>query len=160
MKISPLFFFAACAAFFSGAGCSNFEITKEGDPNRSVNGTVEFRSEIVLPADAELVVRVVDPSGTEQMRMAANNDLPLGNRAKMEPVPQVLTEQTIKGVKGGSIPFHVEFIADDSMLMHGLNIDARMSFGGKIRFRTAVAHVLTLGNLEDPHAIWLEPAGR
>jgi uncharacterized lipoprotein YbaY len=160
MKTSLLFLLTVCAALFAGAGCAQIEITKEGDPNRSVNGTVEFRSEIALPDDAEVVVRVVDPAGLEQMRAAANNDLPLGDRAKLEPVPQVLGEQTIKGAKGGSIPFHVEYTADDSMLRHGLNIDARISFAGKVRFRTATAHVLTLANAEYPHAVWLELAGR
>jgi len=160
MKTSSFFLLTACAALFAGAGCSHIEITQEGNPNRTVTGTVEFRSELVLPDDAEVVVRVVDPAGTEQMRAAANSDLPLGDRAKLAPVPQVLGEQTIKSAKGGSIPFHVEYVADDSMLRHGLNIDARISFGGKVRFRTAVAHVLTLGNAESPHTVWLELASR
>ena len=160
MKTFPLFLLAAFAALFAGAGCSHIEITPEGDPNRTVNGTVEFRSEIMLPDDAVVVVRVVDLAGTEQMRAAANNDLPLGDRAKVEPAPQVLGEQTIKGAKGGSIPFQVAYIADDSLLRHGLNIDARISFAGKVRFRTAVAHVLTLANAEYPHTVWLELAGR
>jgi uncharacterized lipoprotein YbaY len=160
MKIFPLLLLTTCAALVAGAGCSHIEVVKEGDPNRTVNGMVEFRSDLALPDDAEVVVRVVDLAGTEQMRMAANSDLPIGNRAKIEPMPQVLGEQTIKGAKCGSIPFHVEYIAEDSLLRHGLNIEARISFAGKVRFRTAVAHVLTLANAEMPHAVWLEPAAR
>ena len=160
MKISPLFLLTACAARIAGAGCSHIEVVQEGDPNRTVNGTVEFRSDLTLPDDAVVVVRVVDLAGTEQMRMAANNDLPIGNRAKIEPMSQVLGEQTIKGAKGGSIPFRIEYSAEDRLLRHGLNIDARISFAGKVRFRTAVAHVLTLANAETPHAVWLEPAAR
>lgn len=160
MKIPLLTLLAAGAALFTGPGCSHIEITKEGDPSRVVNGTVEFRSEIALPDDAVVVVRVVDPAGTAQMKAAANRDLPLGDRAKPEPVPEVLGEQTIKGAKGGTIPFRIEYTADDSLLRHGLNIDARISFGGKVRFRTAAGHVLTLGNAEYPHQVWLELASR
>ncbi len=159
MKTSPLFFLAACAALFA-AGCSHIEVTQEGDPHRTVNGTVEFRSDIALPPDAVVVVRVVDLSGTELMRAVAKKDLPLGDRAKVEPVPQVIAEQTIHGPKGGTIPFQIEYMADDDLLRHGLNIDARISFGGKVRFRTAVAHALTLGNAEYPHTVWLELASR
>ena len=159
MKISP-FLLAAGAALFAGAGCSHIEIVKEGDPHRTVRGTVEFRSDLALPDDAVVVVRVVDLAGTEQMLAAASRDLPLGDRAKIEPVPQVLGEQTIRGAKGVSIPFQIEYNAEDSLLRHGLNIDARISFGGKVRFRTASAHVLTLGNAEYPHAVWLELAAR
>ena len=161
MKIPPHFLsLAACAALLTGAGCANIEVAPEGDPHRSVNGTVEFRADIALPPDAVIVVRVVDPAGIEQQRAAAAKDLPLGNRAKVEPVPQVLAEQSITAPQGVSIPFHVEFVADDDLMRHGLNIDARISFGGKVRFRTANAHVLTLGNVEYPHAVWVEPASR
>lgn len=160
MKTSPLSLLAACAALFAAAGCSHIEVTPEGDPHRTVTGTVEFRSEVTLPPDAVVVVRVVDLAGTEQMQLAAKRDLPLGDRAKIDPVPQVLAEQTINGPKGASIPFQIEYTADDDLLRHGLNIDARISFGGKVRFRTAVAHALTLGNAEYPHTVWLEMASR
>ena len=157
---SPFFFFAACATLVVVAGCANVEVAPEGDPHRTLHGTVEFRADVALPADAIVVVRVVDPAGFEQMRSAASKDLPLGDRAKPEPVPQVLAEQTIAAPKGNSVPFSIEFTADDSLLRHGLNIDARISSGGKVRFRTANAHVVTLGNVEYPHAVWVEPAAR
>ena len=161
MKIpTPFLSLAACIALLAVTGCANLEVAPEGEPHRSVNGTVEFRADVVLPPDTVVVVRVVDTAGVEQQRALANRDLPIGDRAKPEPVPQVLAEQTITGPKGVSIPFHVEFTADDDLMRHGLNIDARISFGGKVRFRTANAHVLTLGNVEYPHAGWVEPASR
>jgi len=161
MKIpNPFLLLTACTALFAGAGCANVEVAPEGDPHRSLNGTVEFRADVTLPADAVVVVRVVDPAGIEQQRLAVNKDLPLGDRAKLEPVPQVLAEQTINGPQGVSIPFHIEFIADDGLLQHGLNIDARISYDGKVRFRTANAHVVTLSNVEYPHTVWVEPAAR
>lgn len=157
---SLLFLLTAGAWFLLTAGCANLEIVKPGDPQRTVNGTVEIRSGTALPEDTVVVVRVMDMAGLEQMRSAASRDLPLGDRAKAEPVPQVLAEQTIRGARGASVPFRLEFTADDDLLRHGVNIDARISFGGKVRFRTANAHVVTLGNVESPHAVWVEPASR
>jgi uncharacterized lipoprotein YbaY len=161
MKISSPFLLLATGAVLAlTAGCANIEVVTPGDPQRTVNGTVEFRSAMTLPDDAVVVVRVMDMAGTEQQRSAATRDLPLGDRAKADPVPQVLGEQTIKGFKGNSVPFHIEFMAEDSLLRHGLNIDARISSGGKVRFRTGNAHVLTLANVEYPHTVWVEPASR
>jgi uncharacterized lipoprotein YbaY len=161
MKISPPFLLLAAGAWFAlTAGCANIEVVSAGDPQRRVNGTVEFRSAMTLPEDAVVVVRVLDMAGTGQKRTTASRDLPIGDRAKAEPVPEVLAEQTIKGFQGNSVPFHLEFVADDDLLRHGLNIDARISSGGKVRFRTTNAHVVTLGNVEYPHAVWVEPASR
>lgn len=161
MKISsPLLLLATGAVLALTAGCANIEVVAPSDPQRTVNGTVEFRSAMTLPDDAVVVVRIVDMAGTEQKRSAASRDLPIGERAKTEPVPEVLGEQTIKGLKGNSVPFHIEFVADDDLLRHGINIDARISSGGKVRFRTVNAHVVTLGNVEYPHAVWVEPASR
>ena len=161
MKISSPFLLLATGAVLAlTAGCTNLEVVSAGDPHRAVNGTVEFRSAMTLPDDAVVVVRIVDMAGTEQMRSAANRDLPIGERAKAEPVPQVLGEQTITGFKGNSVPFHIEFVGDDDLLRHGLNIDARISSGGKIRFRTGNAHVVTFGNVEYPHTVWVEQASR
>jgi uncharacterized lipoprotein YbaY len=75
-------------------------------------------------------------------------------------VPEVLAEQTVKGAKGNSVPFRIEFTADDELMRHGLNLDARISFAGKVRFRTAVAHALTLGNVDVPHQVLVELASR
>jgi uncharacterized lipoprotein YbaY len=159
-KPALLFLLAAAALVAWTAGCSHIEVTPEGDPHRVLNGTVEFRADVALPADAVVVVRILDMSGIEQMRLAANKDLPIGDRAKPEPLPQVLAEQTVNGVTGNSVPFHIEYTADDELLRHGLNVDARISYDGKIRFRTANSHVVTLANAEYPHTVWVEPASR
>jgi uncharacterized lipoprotein YbaY len=159
-KAFPLVFLAAFLALFAAAGCSHIEVVPEGDPHRVVNGTVEVRTEMPLPADAVVVVRVIDQAGTEQARLAAGKDLPLGDRAKVTPAPQVLAEQTISGVQGNSVPFHLEFTADDELMRHGLNIEARISFAGKVRFRTAIAHALTLGNVDAAHQVFVELASR
>lgn len=161
MKIShPFRLLAAGAWLVLSAGCANLEVVNAGDPHRTVHGTIEFRSATPLPEDAVVLVRIVDLAGIEQRRDNASRDLPIGDRAKAEPVPQVLAEQAIKGAAVHAVPFQLEFEASDDLLRHGLNLDARISAGGKVRFRTASAHVVTLGNVEYPHAVWVEPTSR
>ena len=157
---SPLSWFVLCASLVATAGCANIEVVPESDPHRTVKGTVEFRADVTLPPDAVVVVRVLDTAGIDQKRSAANRDLPLGDRAKAEFVPEVLAEKTFTGLQGNSVPFQIEFLADDRLLEHGLNLDARISSGGKVRFRTANAHAVTLGNIEYPHTVWVELSGR
>ena len=161
MKPTPtLSGLALCAALVAAAGCAHIEVVPESDPHRTVHGTVEFRADVTLPPDAVVVVRVLDTAGVDQQRSAANRDLPLGDRAKPEFVPEVLAEKTITGLKGNSVPFQIEFLADDRLLQHGLNLDARISSGGKVRFRTANAHAVTLGNIEYAHTVWVELSAR
>ena len=162
MKKSPLLFPAALGALLLAAtACSHLDLTPESDPDRIVNGTINLRADVVLPPDAVVVVRVIDPAGIGQMRAAANLDVPTVARTAPAPAAeQVLGEQTIPAAKGPAIPFRIEYRADDSLMRHGLNIDARISFGGRVRFRTGNAHVLTLGNATFPHEVWVEPAAR
>jgi uncharacterized lipoprotein YbaY len=97
------------------AGCGHLEVTPEGDPNRVITGTVNLRMPTDLPGDATVLVRVVDG-------------------ARAEPTLRVLGEQTIAHASKTPVPFRVEFRADDGMLRHGLNIEARISFGGQLRY--------------------------
>ena len=146
MKSSPLFLIAALGALFAAT-------------NRVVSGTVNLRADMTLPPDAVVVVRVVDPSGAGLARVAANQDLPvLSQPTPSRPVEQVLGEQTIPAAVGPAVPFRIEYQADDTLLRHGLNIEARITFGGRVQFRTANAHVLTLTNSSYPHEVWVEAA--
>jgi uncharacterized lipoprotein YbaY len=58
------------------------------------------------------------------------------------------------------VAFRIEYNADDSLLRHGLNIDARISYGGRVRLRTVNTRAVTLGNAGDPHAVWVESVAR
>ena len=160
MKKHPMIFLAALGALLAGAACEHLDLTPEGDPNRVIAGTVNFRADLTLPANAVVVVRVVDAANLEQVRAAANTDLPLINRPKVPAVEQVLGEQTINAATGAPVAFRIEYRADDSLLRHGLNLDARISYDGKVRFRTVNAHVITLSNANTSHEIWVEPAAR
>ena len=163
MKIPrPLVFFTALAALLTAAGCANasLDLATASDPNRMLNGTVNFRTETPLPPDAELVVRVLDMASIEQARAAANRDLPVTTRAEVQLPPTVLAEQTIRALGTAPVTFHLEFRASDELLRHGLNLEARISYEGKVRFRTVDAYLVTLSSLDRNHELWVAVAGR
>lgn len=123
------------------AGCGHLEVTPEGDPNRVVAGTVNLRMPADLPGDATVLVRVVDG-------------------ARSEPTLRVLGEQTISQASKTPVPFRVEFRADDAMLRHGLNIEARISFGGQLRYYNINAVGFGLGSLDRPLVVVVDPMKR
>ena len=57
MKPSPLFFLSALGVLLATA-CSSIDLTPEGDPQRVVSGTINLRSDLALPTDTVVVVRV------------------------------------------------------------------------------------------------------
>jgi uncharacterized lipoprotein YbaY len=134
----PLFLLAAAAIGLSG--CGQLDLTPEGNPSRVVTGQVELGEAAALPADAVVTVRVVD---------ASNLGMP----------PQVLGSQTISNPGAAPIAFRVEFRAEDEVLRRGLNIEARVSFGGKVRYFNLNRYAVTLGNASDNHRIYANPAG-
>ena len=93
-----------------------------------------------LPPDAVITVRVED---------ASVSGMP----------PDVLGSQTIHAPVSAPIGFSVEYRAEDELLRRGLNIEARVSFGGKVRYYNLNRYVVTLGNASDPHRIYVNPIG-
>jgi uncharacterized lipoprotein YbaY len=138
--VKPLLGLLVAAAALGFAGCGQLDITPEGDPARVVTGAVETGEDVALPADTVVTVRVVDASAV---------GMP----------PQVLGSQTISNPGVAPIGFRVEFRAEDELLRRGLNIEVRVSYGGKIRFFNRNGYALTLGNAADDHRIRVNPAG-
>ena len=132
--------FMAAAAALALAGCGHLELSPEGDPSRVLTGQVELGAPEPLPADAVITVRVVD---------ASNPGMP----------PEVLGSQTIKNPGAAPIAFRVEYRAEDEVLRRGLNIEARVSIGGRVRYYNLSRYVVTLGNASDPHRIYANPVG-
>jgi uncharacterized lipoprotein YbaY len=130
----------AAAAALALSGCGQMDLTPEGDPGRVLTGTVDVGGEVALPSDTTVTVRVVDTSG-----------------AGMPPV--VLGSQTITNPGAAPIAFRVEYRAEDEVLRRGLNVDARISFGGKVRYYNLNRYAVTLGNAADEHRIAVVPAG-
>lgn len=124
------------------SGCGQLDLTPESDPARVLVGRVELSDGAVLPDDATLTVRVIDKS---------NIGMP----------PQVLGSQTVRSPGGGApIEFRVEYRAEDDVLRRGLNIEARVSYGGKVRYYNRNGYAVSLGNAADVHRIGVQPTGQ
>jgi uncharacterized lipoprotein YbaY len=138
--VKPLLCLVALAAALGFAGCGQLDVTPEGDPARVLTGQVQIGEDVPLPADTVVTVRVVDATAV---------GVP----------PLVLGSQTIKNPGVAPVSFRVEYRADDDLLRRGLNVEARVSFGGKIRYFNLNRYAVTLGNAADPHRINVNPAG-
>jgi uncharacterized lipoprotein YbaY len=160
MKTSPLSLLAALGALFSATACSHLDLTPEGDPSRELHGTVTLRADVTLPPDSVVVVRVLDTSGRGPIAGLVGSDLPVLARVKPTPIERELGKQIITAPGAGPIPFHVEYSADDDLLRRGLNVDVRISFGGRVQYRTANAHLVTLSSANLAHEVWVEAAAR
>jgi uncharacterized lipoprotein YbaY len=126
------------AAVLALAGCGHLEPSPIGDPSRVLTGEVDLGDSMALPADTVVTVRVVDATIVGQP-------------------PQVIGSQTIHNPGVAPISFRVEYRAEDDLLRQGLNIEARVSFGGKVRYYNVNRYVVTLGNATEAHRISANP---
>ncbi len=120
-------------------GCGSLEMSTEGDPARVLTGQVDMGEAGDLPADTVVTVRILD-----------NSVMP----------PLVLGSQTIKNPGAFPVDFRVEYVAQDEVLRHGLNIEARVSWGGKVRYYNLNSYAVTLGNASDPHRVSVNRADK
>jgi uncharacterized lipoprotein YbaY len=128
----------AAAAALAFAGCGQLDLAPEGQPGRVLAGRVELGDGAELPSDAMVTVRIVD---------ASNTGMP----------PLVLGSQTFQAPASGPIEFHVVYRAEDDLLRRGLNIEARVSVGGKIRYANMNQYAVTQGNAADQHRVTVNP---
>ncbi len=128
-------------AIFFYAGCANIDIKPEGDPNRVLTGTVNYGTDTVLPPGAVLTVRLLDPSDPSAP-------------------PMVLGEQTIKDPGTSPVAFRIEYQATDTLLQHGLNIEARIAVGGRLQFYNVNSYAVTLNHATEAQVVWVNPAGK
>ncbi len=139
MKTPPAFL--ACLCALALAGCGHLELSPEGDPLRVLTGQVDLGDAVALPSDATVTVRVEDTSAA---------GMP----------PQVLGSQTVSNPGTAPIAFRLEYRAEDEVLRRGLNIEARVSYSGRVQYYNVNRYVVTLGNATDPHRISVVPASR
>ncbi len=133
MKLTP---FPLLAVFFGFliAGCDHLDTTPPAPADRILSGVVTNNAQTELPADSEVTVRVLDVSRGESRS-------------------EVLGEQTIKNPGRMPVAFRIEYRAEDAILARGVTVDARISVGGRLRYTTASAHPVTLGNVHDSHVV-------
>jgi hypothetical protein len=157
MKLSSLLPLVAALVLFFTPGCGHLDVAPEGDPNRVVTGTVNVRMDLIPPGDAEIVVRVVEPPDITAAPTTAAKDLVIGERGTQARPENVVAQQVIRAPAGMPAPFRVEFRASDDTMRRGLNIEARISWGGQLRFRTIESQAITLATVGAPQTIWVEP---
>lgn len=138
--MKPTLAILAAVAAAALAGCGHLDTTPEGDPSRVLIGTVDL-GDAPLPAGAVVAVRIVVPQ---------RGDTPL----------RVLGSQTITNPGASPVAFRVEYLAEDELLRHGLNVEARVSWGGRVRYLNMNGYAVTLGNAADPHRIVVNAIGK
>jgi uncharacterized lipoprotein YbaY len=135
MKVSLLALLAVCVAVFA-AGCEHLASMAPGPDDRVLSGVVTTKTGGgPLPPGSEVEVRLVDVSRGESRG-------------------EVLGEATIKDATSMPVPFRIEYRAGDVVLMRsGLNVEARVSVGGRLRYTTTTGHPVTLSNVNDSHVV-------
>ncbi len=141
MKIPSLLVPVLTLGWLLAAGCSHIEIKPEGNPDRVVTGTVNFRVPAELPPGTVVTVRLMGASSS------------VG-------APDVLGQQIITSPIVQPIPFKIEYVAEDALLRLGLSLDARVAIAGKLRFYSVNSYAVTPSNAVDPHEIWVDPTGK
>lgn len=136
-----LFALAAVAAFFSG-GCSHVDPMAPGGADRVLTGHVTNHSGGgALPANSEVWIQVVD-------------------RGRGMSRGEVLGETTILNPSRMPVPFRIEFRAEDAVLRGTVEVEARISVDGRLRYITKAAHPVTLTNVGETHMIAVEAPGK
>lgn len=159
MRLSGSLLIAGCGLLFAALGCSHLDLSSgEGDPNRVFTGTVNAHMSLIPPADAKLVVRVVEPQDVVNAETAPTNNLVIGERGTQLKPERVLGEQVISAPSELPVPFHIECRVSDATMRRGVNIEARLSWGGKLRFRTVQAQAVTLSSAGSQQMVWIEAA--
>ena len=140
-----------------GTGCGHIDVTPEGSPDRVLTGTLNFLT--ALPAGTEIQLRVIDPTPSAVGPVRMQQDLPLATRPEPMVTERVLAEERIEleALAPDPVPFRIAYRAEDYILRYGLNLDVRVSYGGRVRYRTLNAHVITLASSAYRQEVWLQP---
>lgn len=138
-------------------GCSHIDLRPEGDPNRVLTGTVNVRMNLLPPPDSEVLIRITEPPDIASGQVSAGKDMVIGEQGTQVRPEQVIAEQVIHAPAAMPVPFRIEYHASDAQLRRGLNVEARISWSGRVRFRNVESQAVTLGDAEAPQAIWVDP---
>lgn len=117
------------------AGCQNIDTTPQPKGDRVLKGTVNYRSDVVLPADAVVTVRLLDIS--------------------QSPV-RILSEQTFPWPGSLPIPFQLDYQAEDIQPPQRAGMDARITAGGKLRYYNSTPIPISPNSAEGSFTVWVE----
>ncbi len=123
------------------ASCGHVDTTPSPVGERTLNGTVNFRSTGVLAAGAVATVRLLDISPGAAPGL-------------------VLDEQTIAITGNPPVPFQLTYKAEDIQPPKRARVEARLAIDGKLRFYTIAAYPVTPGNADTQIDLWLDSATR
>ena len=123
------------------AGCGHLDTTPQPIGDRTLSGTVNFRSSVALTPGATVTVRLLDMSQPDAHG-------------------QVLAEQQISVVGTSPVAFQLNYKAEDIQPPKRARIDARLAVDGKLRFYTMTAYPVTPGNAGSPFELWMDSATR
>jgi uncharacterized lipoprotein YbaY len=151
---------AAAAVMLAGCGHMAMDLTPEGNPDRVLTGAVNFENPVDLPGDAVVVVRVLGFLPINPAAVAGVPGAAPAAGSQAETPPQVLGEQTIRNPSAPPVAFRIEYQATDDQLRMGLKLEARVSYGGKVRWFNVNGYSVNLNNVGDPHSITVDPAER
>lgn len=140
MKLSAIALLSLCLGV-GLAGCGHLDLTPPAAADRVLSGTVTNNSMTELPPGTEVTVRIVDLS-------------------RGEGKGEVLGEDTIVNPPRMPVPFRIEYRAEDAVLLRSVNVEARVSVDGRLRYTTISGHPITLGNVNDRHVLEVSLAGR
>lgn len=130
--------FVALASGLLFTGCKHLDTSATASPDRVLTGVVTNNTGGgELPPDTEVTIRVVDLSRGESRG-------------------EVLGEETIMNPGRMPVSFRLEYRAEDAVLMRSVNVEARISVGGKLRYMTIAGHPITLGNVNSSHVVVVE----
>ena len=130
------------AALLALTGCQHYGQYLDTTPRdvgaQVLTGTVVLPPDLTLPADAIIIVRLLDTS---------RNDLPV-------------TEQTIaRPAAGQSLAFQLDYQAADIQPPHHARLEARVSYGGQLRLMSGRTSLVTPANAGQPFRVPLGPLG-
>ena len=156
MKRLSLPLFALLTGLFVAAGCSHLDVATSSDPNRVLRGTVAAGRN--LPAGTEVVVRVI-ATDSDETPGAASAELTKRAATPGRAMEHVLGEdrQVLAAGTNDPVPFQIEYRAEDALLRHGVNVEARVSIGGQLRYRTISAHMVTLSSSAYRQDVMVQP---
>jgi uncharacterized lipoprotein YbaY len=133
MKKHPRWLLLAALVAGLTSGCGHLNLVPIGEPERVLTGSVRFPEGADLPPGMSVQVRVLDETKPGQ--------------------PMVLGDQTITDPASFPVEFKVDFTAEDNLLRLGLNIEVRVSYGGRVQYENRAGNLVNSSDIGTPHEI-------